>query len=386
MSNYKSYFLKSLGLREDTVLGSDGTVKSKESDQMKLGIKTETAHTGDEQLAKQIATKHLNEDPTYYSTLKEAGMPEDDEKSEPPSFAKLAPKVRCPQVIGMAVRGTKTGLLPAGGIVDDPERARLGGFELIQNKKPNSQGAIANTPASEDIKSDGGHYTPDNKEISKGKGPKTSKKGEETTHPFQTQQLGNKPFEDDGTTRDGEHTPEAAGGDGDKNGGDGRCNDAKPSASTASDKQDYKAEKSDAPEKKEKKKGPWGIDIDEPEKDEDSSDDGEDVEIDIKEKDEKKDESKEEPKEEKKDEDKEENKNLQERFQKLANIPIQETLSPSKTVILERIVEAMVGKRRTFDTPESVATSIVNEIVKRGIKGYNKQQDFILKKVTQCWK
>lgn len=376
MSNYKSYFLKSLGLREDTVLGPDGDKKSQDEEEMKLGIKTEVAHTQDDDLAKKIATKHLNEDPSYYSTLREAGIPDEDEKSEAPSIAKLAPKVKCPQVIGVAVRGTRTGLLPAGGIVDDPEKARLGGFELVQNKKPNSQGAIADTPASEDIKSNGGHYTPDNKEISKGAGPKTSKKGDDNIHPFQTQQLGNKPFEDDGTTRDGEHTPEAAGGDG----GDHRCHDSKSSASTASDKQDFKSDNAESDDQpKSKKKGPWGIDMDDTEE-KDSSGEGEDIEIDIKEKEEKAEDKFEDKKEEK------EEKNLQERFQKLANIPLRESLSPSKTAILESIIKAMIAKRRTFDTPATLTNSILNEITKKGIKGYEKQTGYILNEITNRWK
>ena len=54
-------------------------------------------------------------------------------------------------VIAMAVRGTCSGGLPAHGVVKDPERARLGGFEAVNNNKPNSQGKVAETPVNPTI-------------------------------------------------------------------------------------------------------------------------------------------------------------------------------------------------------------------------------------------
>jgi hypothetical protein len=291
--------LKSMGLREDSFPKPD----EEDDEQLKMGKDVETDHTQDDALAGKIAKDHISDDPDYYSNLKNGGMadalPSGQQPCQTPMLSKLMSpsKVSHPSVIAVGVRGTKTGLLPAGGIVDDPEKARLGGLELVKNLKPNSQGAIANTPSSKEIKSDGGHYTPDNSKITKGDGPKTSKAGDDTIHPFQTQQLGNKPFEDDGTTRDGETTPAAAGGD-------GRCTDAKSSASTTADKQDFKAEpEKDEPEDKEEpSKGPWGIELDKPkEKPEEPAEkkddeEGEDVEIDIKE------------------------SNMKQRFQELANI------------------------------------------------------------------
>lgn len=283
MSNYKSYFYKSLGLREDSLPGGKGDETEPtqvDPEQLQMGIKVEMEHTHDPDLAKEIAMDHLSEDPHYYSHLKDAGLADElpgenngETKPKLPMLQKLfSPTAIMPTpVIAVGVRGTKTGLLPAGGIVDDPEKARLGGLELVKNLKPNSQGAIANTPASDTIKADGGHYTPDNKEISKGKAPVTNVKGEDTIHPMQVQQLGNEPFKDDGTTRDGEHTPPAAGGEGDAP--KPLCKNADSSVQTAADTQDFKPNK-------EPKEGPWGIDMDD--EDEDEEEKGE-VNIDIKE-------------------------------------------------------------------------------------------------------
>lgn len=221
MSNYKNYFLKSLGLQEDQIpggVGDDTNSVQVDPEQLEMGIKVEMEHTYDRDLAKEIALDHLTEDPQYYSRLKDAGL--SDEVSSKPSKPNipmmqklLSPSaIMSPSVIAVGIRGTRTGLLPAGGIVDDPEKARLGGLELVKNLKPNSQGAIANTPEPEVIKADGGHFTPENIEITKGTAPITNVSGDDVIHPMQVQQLGNKPFEDDGTTRDGKHTPEAAGG------------------------------------------------------------------------------------------------------------------------------------------------------------------------------
>lgn len=286
MSNYKGYFLKSLGLREDSLPGGKGDEKQPDEvnkTQLQMGIKVEMEHTKDAALAKEIAMDHLAEDPQYYAHLKDAGMADElpegihgEMAPKRPMMSKLfSPTAIMPTpVIAVGIRGTKTGLLPAGGIVDDPEKARLGGLELVKNLKPNSQGAIANTPSSKDIQADGGHFTPDNKEITKGKSPTTNVKGDDSIHPMQVQQLGNKPFEDDGTTRDGEHTPSAAGGDGDANNGDKRCKDAKSSSQTASDDQDFDSDEKNSEE--EKVKGPWGIEMD-------GEEEGEDISMDIKE-------------------------------------------------------------------------------------------------------
>lgn len=313
MSNYKSYFLKSLGLREDQLPGGKGDESQPnqvDQEQLQMGIKVEMEHTHDQDLAKEIAMDHLSEDPQYYSHLKSAGMADELPNGQQPAQTPMMSKLMSPTarnvtpVIGVAVRGTKSGLLPAGGYVEDPEKARLGGWEpvkvlpqggaigdkekarlggleAVKNPKANSQGAFANTPSSDALKADGGHYTPDNKDISQGKAPETNRKGCDSQHPMQVQQIGNPPPKDDGTGRNGEGlkptepkgTEEhpmssmVASKDGEKD--DGR--------------QDLtKAGIDDGPEGEEKEspKGPWGIELGD---DEDEEEEGEDVSIDIKE-------------------------------------------------------------------------------------------------------
>jgi hypothetical protein len=295
MSNYKSYFLKSLGLREDQLFGGNvnkSTPTNISEEQLEAGIRMEMDHTKDPELAREIAMIHLTEDPQYYHNITNAGLAE---KSITGKLGEVCPKtpmlsklmsptaIMPTPVLAVAVRGTTTGLLPAGGIVVDPVRARLGGFEPVQNLKPNSKGAIADTPVSSEIAASGGHYTPNNIEITGDKGPETNVKTEDTMHPMQVQQIGNEPIADDGTTRDGKSTPEAA------------------SAGVG----DEGTETCDEP-----KKGVWGIEMDDEEE-------AEEVEIDVKE------EKKEEPekKEWQKPWEKEEVKeSMEHKFKRLANI------------------------------------------------------------------
>lgn len=308
-----------MGLHEDQLPGGKGDnsgPQDVDQEQLKMGIKVEMEHTHDADLAKEIALDHLSEDPQYYSHLKSAGMADELPNGQQPAQVPMMQKLISPTaimptpVIAVGVRGTKTGLLPAGGVVSDPEKARLGGLEKVEvlpqggakmpgdnarygglepvsNPKANSQGAFANTPSSDAIKADGGHYTPDNKDISQGKGPETSKKGTAANHPMQIQQIGNPPTEDDGTGRNGEglklNDPEPT----EPHPMSGPV--AGPEGGTGAEKDLSKAGIDDAPEEDEgePKKGPWGIELDgdeeEDEEEEEDKDEGEDVSIDIKE-------------------------------------------------------------------------------------------------------
>ena len=315
MSNYKSYFLKSMGLREDSLPGGKGDATDPaqvDQEQLAMGIKTEMEHTQDLDLAREIAMDHLAEDPQYYSNLKNAGMADELPNGQQPPNQKpmqmqklMSPTAIVPTpVIGMAVRGTRSGGLPAGGKVEDPEKsrlggweqikvlpkggavadlekARLGGLELVRNPKANSQGAFASTPLSDALKADGGHYTPDNKEISKGKGPETSKKGGDEQHPMQFQQMGNPPPKDDGTGRNGEGLKPTENKPTEPHPMSGPL--AGTEGGTGGEKDLSKAGIDDEPseEDEEPKKGPWGIELDDEEDDEEEE--GEDVSIDIKE-------------------------------------------------------------------------------------------------------
>jgi hypothetical protein len=206
MNNYKRYFIKSLGLKENGLPGGIGDYTDPtevDQNELELGIKVEMEHTHDPNLAKEIALDHLTEDPKYYTKIENAsnGCVAALKISTPS-------KIISPLAMGMAVRGTTTGLLPAGGVVGDPVRARFGGFEPIQNIKPNSKGAIADTPIPSELSSPGGHYTPKQFDLEKPTAIKEKPMGEQ--HPMQVQQIGNVPISNDGTGRDGIRTPSAA--------------------------------------------------------------------------------------------------------------------------------------------------------------------------------
>lgn len=351
MSDYRSYFLKSLGLREDQLpggIGDDTSSIQVSPEQLAMGIKLEMEHTYDPTLAREIALDHLTEDPEYYSHLKSAGMADElsNEKSSQPGPTMrnrlLGPsQISHPSVIAVAVRGTKTGLLPAGGYVEDSEKskfggwekmkvlpqggvvgdlekARLGGLERVKNIKPNSQGAISDTPASDEIKSKGGHFTPNNQRITGDDCPVTSEKGNDAIHPMQVQQLGNPPIEDDGTTRNGKDSPAAAIAGVEGGSAPDSIDGSHPMDKfIAGDAEEENLSMGGEPDEvnipdesgEEKETGPWGIELDRPKEEEEEKGEGEDVAIDIKEN--------------------EEcecgNSDMKRRFQQLANIKTPET-------------------------------------------------------------
>lgn len=288
MSNYKSYFLKSMGLREDSLPGGNG-------DETQLN----------------------QDDPPLELADELPGSSNGETLPMPPQMSRLigpqlSPTAKFPQVIAVGIRGTRSGGLPAGGHVadpekarlggweemkvlpqggvkGDPEKARLGGWERVKNLKPNSQGAISDTPASDAIKAKGGHFTPDNGEITRGEAPKTNKKGSDAIHPMQVQQLGNEPIDDDGTTRDGKETPAAS--EAGIEGGSAPSSESEEhpmSSQLTGHEQDEPNPPGDnfAPKEKEEPKGPWGIglgDEDEDEDEEKEEGEADGVSIDIKE-------------------------------------------------------------------------------------------------------
>jgi hypothetical protein len=217
MSNYKGYYLKSLGLHESNLSDEEDEKKEKAQpfnpEELEQGQEAEDG-AEDPALADKIAKDNLSDDPEYYSRLKKAGLEDHPEIPSHPKMRQLVPQLsptaKAPQVLAVGILGTKNGVLPAGGIVGDPEKARLGGLELVKNLKPNSQGAIADTPVSADMAAKGGHFTPNNSEITGDQSPITNVKGSNAIHPMQVQQLGNPPFNDDGTTHDGKTSPPSA--------------------------------------------------------------------------------------------------------------------------------------------------------------------------------
>lgn len=69
--NYKDFF------KEDVLSGGKGDktpLKGIDRKELAMGIKTESEHTNDRKLAKEIAIDHLTEDPHYYTKLKQSGL------------------------------------------------------------------------------------------------------------------------------------------------------------------------------------------------------------------------------------------------------------------------------------------------------------------------
>jgi len=376
-----------MGLREDSLPGGKGEGNDPsqvDQEQLAMGVKTEMEHTHDADLAREIAMDHLAEDPQYYSNLKSAGMADELPNGQQPPNQKpmqmqklMSPTAIVPTpVIGVAVRGTRSGGLPAGGHVEDPEKARLGGWEqikvlprggavadpekarlggleLVTNPKANSQGAFASTPSSDALKADGGHYTPDNKEISKGQGPETSKKGGDEQHPMQFQQMGNPPPKDDGTGRNGEGLKPTENKPTEPHPMSGPL--AGQEGGTGGEKDLSKAGIDDEPseEDEEPKKGPWGIELD----DEEEEEEGEDVSIDIK---------------EGVEEcgscgcgDPSNDHNMKDRFQQLANIPKNEAGLTSEAAKMQELKE-VVGRLNAKGKVTPLLQKAQAYLVKRG--------------------
>lgn len=163
MSNYKKYFISQLGLKES--LKPAGIQPSDvDPSELESGVRDETEHTDDANVAKKIALQHLKKTPDYYSRIKKAGLEEDDEiQSETPSSI-MSPTAISTPVIAMAVRGSSTGGLPSGadrgmslsnndGVnVSNLSPSQLGGYEPIPSAKNNSK-LINKTPNNSDINS-----------------------------------------------------------------------------------------------------------------------------------------------------------------------------------------------------------------------------------------
>lgn len=69
--NYRDFF------KEDVLSGGKGDktqLKDIDRKELAMGIKTESEHTKDKKLAKEIAIDHLTEDPHYYTKLKQSGL------------------------------------------------------------------------------------------------------------------------------------------------------------------------------------------------------------------------------------------------------------------------------------------------------------------------
>lgn len=197
MSNYKSYFLRQLGLNEDQFKPVTTDPETIEPDELKAGIDTEHEHTEEDTLARKIALHHLGEDPHYYSRMKKAGL-----KEFTPMSSIMSPTAKFPPVLGISVRGSVTGGMPSGGMptlgptslvpsstatppdgtgVDPKSSSALGGLELVSKQTPNSM-LVNKTPQNTSINS-----------------PNPISSGAPTTpaeeHPLQVQQVSGEPVQ-----------------------------------------------------------------------------------------------------------------------------------------------------------------------------------------------
>lgn len=165
MSDYKSYLMRQLGIRESSLKPSDIQPSDVDPKELEMGVEDEKDHTSDPNTAKTIALQHLANKPDYYSRMKKAGLEEDEHVGLCPEPSRLmSPSAIATPVIAMAVRGSSTGGLPSGadremslpqsdGVdVSKLSPSQLGGYEPIPTAKDNSK-LINKTPNNPQINS-----------------------------------------------------------------------------------------------------------------------------------------------------------------------------------------------------------------------------------------
>jgi hypothetical protein len=169
MSNYKSYFLRQLGIKESQFAKStvNDPYNNIDPDELENGTDEEgDEHGFSPDIAKKTALDHLTapKQGHYYSGVEKAkdqGM-----LKEKGAFGNISPTARQPSVLAINVRGTPGGNMPTSlsmpsapvkrevSGVNVNNRAALGGFELINKKVPNST-VVDSTPQNNDISSAG---------------------------------------------------------------------------------------------------------------------------------------------------------------------------------------------------------------------------------------
>ena len=206
MSNYKSYLLRQLGIKEGQIKSSDvdrDAFPGIDPDELEQGSDEERQEHGfPPDIATKTAVDHLEapEQGHYYTGVekaKDAGM-----LRENPPFSSISPTAKNPSILAVNIRGTPGGMMPTslapsdtaiapeGAGVDVKSKAALGGLDLVSVQKPNSS-VIDSTPQNNMINSD--------KPISDIV-PTTPADG----HPSQTQQLDKDPVQAlTGTSGDG---------------------------------------------------------------------------------------------------------------------------------------------------------------------------------------
>jgi hypothetical protein len=162
MNPYKSYIFKQLNIKESNLRPVDIDPETIDPTELKIGIGVEGEHTGDIETAKKIALHHLDEDPNYYSKMKNCGL-----KEHSPFSQLLSPTAKAPRALAISVRGTPHGVLPTslipsetsdtaiaptGAGVDIKSKAALGGLELVSPQIPNTT-LVDSTPKNSTLES-----------------------------------------------------------------------------------------------------------------------------------------------------------------------------------------------------------------------------------------
>jgi hypothetical protein len=200
MSDYKNYFLTSMGISKRS-LEETAINKTK----LEMGIEREKDEHGfSEPMARRVAKQHLAEPKHghHYSgerKAEKAGMFKEKKAANEGiqntaiNSPILSPTAIATPVIGVAVRGSVSGGLPSGGDrMGDLSPSRLGGYEKIAINPVNSK-LVDKTPANPEIS----QQTPinDNPSLQGG-----------VTHPYQVQKdAGEPPQSVTGASTDGDN-------------------------------------------------------------------------------------------------------------------------------------------------------------------------------------
>lgn len=169
MSNYKSYLLRQLGIKESQFKPSiveRNAFPGIDPDELEKGAEDEKEeHDMSAEKAELTARQHLGkpEQGHYYSGMDKAknmGMLKEKDKMG----SLMSPTAKSPQVLAISVRGSSSGGLPTslsvsdtaiapeGAGVDPKSKAALGGLELVTRQKPNST-IVDTTPQNDTINS-----------------------------------------------------------------------------------------------------------------------------------------------------------------------------------------------------------------------------------------
>jgi hypothetical protein len=159
MQQYRDFF------KEDMIPGGKGDsidLTSIDPKELAMGMKVELEHTGDERLAKEIASDHLSEDPQYYSRLKQAGLA--DELADNGAKTTGIRDVPVSFVKKDTVPGTVFKAVELDGNSPDM-RGCIGGTPAGNSDKKSNVDAPATDPSPEDHVTGGMSSTPVNPNI-----------------------------------------------------------------------------------------------------------------------------------------------------------------------------------------------------------------------------